>query len=158
MSLSETFDHGVPIPWANMRFNNVDIDGTTTNSRIFQIQGTASFSDTATHTIYSYTLPTTNNGTFSFIYKLLAKGGPSGSTANAFYQRTYSLVQITSGVTSSALNYTNSFAIIGFPGNSIGENTTVVGNVVNFTAANMNAGQTTNYAWQITVYSINPSI
>jgi hypothetical protein len=31
MSISEIFDHGTPHPWANLRFNNLTLDGTFIN-------------------------------------------------------------------------------------------------------------------------------
>lgn len=64
MSLSEVFDHGVPIPWANLRNNNLNLDGTFSTGGKLSVLYThnVTFSNTAQN-IY-LTIPIINNSVF----------------------------------------------------------------------------------------------
>jgi|SRR5271154_1587066 len=159
MSLSETFDHGVPIPWANMRFNNVTIDGDFLQTGSDTRAGTLTpVNDTLTHVVYTLPLPTTHNAGFVIYYTLMGKGGPIANPNGVFGQTSESLVQTTGGVVSSALQLHNAFDFIGFVPNTIGQSITVVGNNVNFGVFNSVAGQTVSFSWNLKIFFVNPSV
>jgi hypothetical protein len=158
MSLSETFNHGAVIPWANMRFNNVNIDGDITNDSFYTHNvGPVTFTDTAVHILYSLTMPTTTNAVYCFETTVLVKGGVPPATNKSFYQQYTTITQITGGVSTSAMVSNINAGIIYTTGET-GVNNTLVGNVVNFGVYSTIVGDTTEYTWSLKIFSINPSI
>jgi len=156
MSLSEVFDHGAVIPWANFRFNNVSIDGTNntivsppptggasgTISRLTS-KGTTILSTTTPVNVYTFTLPVTTsnpNGTFRVTFTTLFKGG-----ANGLFQQTEAYGVSTAGNTVVSNLFVNIFNVIGT--NTFGQNATVNTNTLSFTVTNTNATQIANVLW-----------
>ena len=171
MSLSEIFDHGVPIPWANFRFNNVSIDGTNnsivpapatggptgTISRLFA-KGTLRITTTAaTNTVYTFTLPVTPanpNGAFNLKFVTLFKGGPVGNTNNGFYQETLSYGVTTANALNSHLFYNNINLPVPLGGafqTNVSQDLSSSLNGVTLGVHNTNAGHTTDVMWYVQV-------
>jgi hypothetical protein len=165
MSLSECFDHGVPIPWANMRFNNVDIDGILTNkdptnsyNQIVSAKGTITSPLNTLVPVFLYTLPTSpEGGCFLANFIMTAKGGPTGSTNNWIVQQALYMITLTNAgvATDQGIIGANNVHPVGFAPGIVGENITILpGNIVQFGVQNSAAGQTTAYSWSVTVYAV----
>jgi hypothetical protein len=159
MSLSEIFDNGSPHPWANLRVNNITIDNNILQGTYTSVSGTpVTFTDTAAHNVFSYTLPTTNNASIVFKYTAIAKGGPAGNFSNTLCRTAYYLFQINSGTVTSTGAFGESNNQIGFSAGSIVTTFSNTSNIVNFSVQNTSGPQTTQWTWYIEIYSINPSI
>lgn len=173
MSLSETFDHGAIIPWANMRYNTLTVDGSISqpslpgsiggaigNSITPIARGVLRLSSTSSVIVYSFDLPNSpNNGAFDLGFNVLMKGGPPGNTNNMFYQHTESIAVITNNI-AVATFYTiaNQYAVIGFVAGVVDQSVTLVGQTVNFSVQNSAAGQTTDVYWEVIVKSLNTTL
>jgi hypothetical protein len=165
MSLSECFDHGVPIPWANMRFNNVDIDGILTNkdptnsyNQIVSAKGTITSPLNTLVPVFLYTLPISpEGGCFLANFIMTAKGGPTGSTNNWMVQQALYMITLTNAgvATNRGIVGADNNLPVGFAPGIVGENITILpGNIVQFGVQNSAAGQTTAYSWSVTVYAV----
>src|SRR5579872_602181 len=167
MSLSEVFDHGAVIPWANFRFNNVSIDGLQTtivpspstggplgNITRLIAKGTLRFT-TSPVIVYTFSLPVTSsnpNGVFNVRFITLFKGGPSGNTNNGFYQETLSYGITTSNVTSTQIAYGNQFTNINlFNPGVVGQTISAGSNGFILGVHNDNVGHTTDVMWYVEV-------
>lgn len=159
MSLCEIFDHGVPIPWANLRCNNLTVDGELINGPTGGVQTfdgkLLNVSDTLSHNVFTYNLPSSPlNGAFRFVFTVVAKGGPPGNLANAMMQSMTALVQITNNIITSLLNLDNMPHFIGFGAGAVGGLISNVGGTVIFSVTNTVAGQSTSYLWQVVIYPL----
>ncbi len=166
MSLSEIFDHGAVIPWANFRFNNIAIDGTNNSSVTapatggptgtisrLAAKGTVRLTSTGTVNVYTFTLPVTvanPNGAFNVKFVTLFKGGPVGSTNNGIYQETLSYAVTTAGSTTASTIFSNvgmGSAIGTFTNATVNQVVTSGVNSLTFGVRNTTASQTTDVMW-----------
>ncbi len=171
MSLSEIFDHGAVIPWANLRFNNISIDGVQTsivpapatggptgNITRLIAKGTLRITTTAPNiTVYTFSLPVTAtnpNGSFCVKFITSFKGGPSGNTNNGFYQETTSYGVSTANGTSTQLFFNNINTNTPFGGifsSGVSQNLATGFNGLILGVHNTNAGHTTDVLWYVQV-------
>ena len=165
MSLSEIFDHGVPIPWANFRFNNVSIDGTNSSAvpapatgggpvgNIVRLsaKGTIRLTGTAAVNVYTFTLPVTAanpNGAFNVKFVTLFKGGPVGNTNNGLYNESFYCAVDTASVENSSGPFGGAFTTIGtFTTVTVHQTNTFIPNGITLGVQNSNAGHTTDVLW-----------
>lgn len=168
MSLSEVFDHGAAIPWANMRFNNLTLDGNESkviaqngpiSGGTTEARGSLRVQNTVNNLVYVYNLPNMPlNGAVLFKFTIIAKGGPPGLTNNALSREVWYLYQVTNNVVTNFQNMLNVVAPLGFAVLSITQTVTNIGNAVQFQVANLAPGQTTDFMWFITSYALNTTL
>lgn len=165
MSLSEIFDHGAIIPWANFRFNNISIDGTNNSNVPAPItgggpigtisrlngKGTVRLTGVGTVNVFTFTLPVTvanPNGAFNVKFITLFKGGPVGSTNNGLYQETQSYAVATGGTTTASLAFNNINTGIGtFAIANVNQVISSGLNSITVGVRNVTAAQTTDVMW-----------
>lgn len=176
MSLSETFNHGAIIPWANMRYNNLTLDGSISqpslpdsvggaigNSITPIARGVVRLSSTSSVIVYSFALPNSpNNGAFVFGFNTLMKGGPPGNTNNMFYQHTESIAVITNNIAIISpyigVIGTVQTGTIGFTLGVVNQSVALSSLSVIFSVQNTAVGQTTDVFWEVTVSSLNTTL
>jgi hypothetical protein len=171
MSLSEVFNHGVPIPWANVRFNNVTLDGQLisptpaptpgASGLTTTYQGSLRVTVTTPVVFFTYVLPNAPINSSTVIRcTTIFKGGPVGSTNNAFAQDTASLYVCTNNVVLSHLNFVNNATNppIGFGMGTVGQVPALVGQTITLAALNNQGGQTTDIIWYVEVQALSTSL
>ena len=164
MSLSEVFDHGTVIPWANFRFNNVSIDsssnsivpapstgGPSGTISILNASGTIRLTTTAAQNVYTFTLPVTAanpNGAFNIRFITLFKGGATGSTNNGLYQESQSYALAAGGTVTANVGFQNINTAIGsFTVANVNQVINIGVNSITFGVRNSVASQTTDVLW-----------
>lgn len=173
MSVNEIIDRGNIIPWANLRANNMTIDGTYNLSitapstggasgLVTYIDGSVRITTTALTNLYTYPLPPAgpNNATYLIKYLTVNKGGISGSTGNAYSGETTSLLLAQNGVYTTRLFYSNSFPSppIGYGVGTVAQSITISGTNLLFGFQNTNVSNTTDIIYFIQIYALNTTL
>jgi len=168
MSLSETLNHGAIIPWANMRFNNLTLDGTMIQNwpvgGLFTGQSTTTYgliriNNVAFNTVYSYSMQTTpNNNAVLFKFGFVCKGGVPGASNNALSREVWCIYQSTNNVVTGLNNFFNAGGAIGFAPASINQNVSNVGFSIQFQLQNNAAGQITDFLWYVTAINLTSTL
>lgn len=173
MSVAELLDHGQAHPWANLRLNNVTVDGTETS--IWPINPALPIeSQSITYTglpvrttapgaviVFTYPIPVPAATNFSivFLFGINVKGGPAGVTNNAAFREICQVFQRTGGViTSSAVTVSTSFTTVGFAAASILQTIATVGPNFVFGVENTAAGQTADWTWYVKVLQMDTTL
>lgn len=173
MSVAELLDHGQAHPWANLRLNNVTVDGTETS--IWPITPALPIeSQSATYTgipvrttapgaVSVFTLPipvpAATNFSIVFLFGINVKGGVLGATNNAAFREICQVFQRTAGViTASGVTQSTAFTAIGFAPGSILQTIVTVGPNFVFGVENTAAGQTADWMWYVKVIQMDTTL
>jgi hypothetical protein len=171
MSLSEVFDtgSGAMHPWANLRINNLTVDGTlTTNGQIIQQQGLVNtyfdilVGETVITPVTYRTIPVTvSTGTYSIYIEACAcstAGTPGGGVYNIFgtiigiNDGVFTTTTPATGTTPTILNMRSAYTASG----TLGVLVTTSGTNILLQAQNGFAGNITD--WQLITKVIGPIV
>lgn len=171
MSISELFDHGAPHPWANLRLNNVTVDGneimntapnpiSPVRGKISNFSGTLRTTAPGPNTVFTYPFLSSppQNTSVTVFFGFIVKGGPPGLTNNTLTREVRQLWQLSGGGIVSTGLFVVDEVTIGFVLADIAENIGSLGQSLVFQLNNTVAGQTADWVWYLKVVELTTTL